>query len=130
MSTFNIKNSKGIVTLLLCLTSISFSQTAITDSCQRLLGKWDGVWDDLEQVQRADIHFLALQDKEFSGFYTLENGQRGALSGSCTAENEHSGYLVFARTPPLYNPCYGQLDTTHLTIRCLNPNQSGTFKKI
>jgi hypothetical protein len=125
-----MKISKLLFIFLLSLTTIVFSEPPTTNICRELIGEWNGTWDDLEHVQRATIRFLVLQAQQFRGLYNLEGGQQAQLNGSCTQENDNSGYLVFDLTPPLYNPCYGKLVGDTLAIWCLNPNQSGIFQKI
>lgn len=121
--------NKALSIFLASLTLINVSH-AKTSICENLLGEWSGRWSDLQHTQAATIHFLTIQGQEFSGYFVLENGEQGNLNGACIVQNNNLGYLIFERTPPFYNPCYGDLAGNSLSVQCQQPDQSGQFSKI
>lgn len=98
--------------------------------CEKLLGQWQGEWDDLKQIQSATVHFNSLEHNQIKGKFVLNNGDNGVLDGACTISNESSGFLTFALTPPFYNPCYGHFTDKILRVWCFEPNEHGTFQKM
>jgi hypothetical protein len=118
--------NRALFAVLMGITTFSFA----FNSCDELLGQWQGNWDDLHQVQSATVFFNRMQQDQFSGQFYLQNGESGTLQGSCTQEDEKSGFLTFSKTPPFYNPCYGHFTGKNMNIWCIEPNQNGQFEKI
>jgi hypothetical protein len=111
---------------MIAFTSLSCQ----ANSCEKLLGQWQGTWDNLRQIQSATVYFNSLNDNLFLGDFLLEHGDNGILEGSCTTSSESSAFLTFAITPPFYNPCYGRFTDKMLRVWCFDPNENGTFVKM